>query len=299
MRRLSIFAAFAALIVSGCGTRPASPLSSASHPPAQPGTQSAVGCMGPCLPKLKVGLPPTAEARLSRVPDVSEWQPCVQRAIPTVFRLAYGSRQDTRALCNGRFLAAHHVWRAGYVYLLPGSCTAQANAGARIIRAVGGVDVVIADGEERLGAGFQRCFLDRVGQLTHLPTADYTGCFSGLERIQPLWVPSYGAPPVCGPYKAWQYTDGSYCGEPYVTDCSFDYGITALGRKPAPKPKPKPNRRKLDAEIRKLDAEIRTLRALILKHQCVRRSSPRHTSRLPACLQCLDRRGRALHRMLG
>ncbi len=274
----------ALLAFAGCGSQSST---APRHLTAKP-----VGCMGPCSPTLKVGLPPKAEAskaeaQLPRIPDVSEWQPCVNRAIPTVFRLAYGSRQDTRAFCDGRYLAAHHVWRAGYVYLLPGSwtaCTAQANAGAQIVAAVGGVDLVIADGEEKLGAGFQRCFLDRIHQLTHLPTADYTGCFSGLERIQPLWVPSYGAPPNCGPFKAWQYTDGTYCGEPYVTDCSFDYGITSIGRHPQPS---RPA----------LEARRRALRRALLRYGC-RARVRRHESLGPRCRRWFAQ-GNAVNRQLG
>ena len=230
-------------------------------------TATPVGCMGPCLPTLKVGLPPKAGATRPRLPDISEWQPCADHAVPAVFRLAYGSRQDTRASCNGRYLAAHHVWRAGYTYLT-GSCAAEGTAAASIARAVGGVNLIIGDGETALPAHCLADFRSAAHRASGDPTATYTGCFSGLPREPPLWVPSYGATPACGPFKAWQYTDGSYCGESYVTDCSFDYGITSIKAVPVkPKPAPKPNRAVL---LRRREV----LRADLTRRRC--RVAPYH-----------------------
>jgi len=259
---LTCVAVFFALsiLLSGCGSKAAPPKSAPAHLTATP-----IGCMGPCVPTLKVGLPPKAGATRPRLPDTSEWQPCVNGAVPTVFRLAYGSRQDTRAACNGRYLAAHRVWRAGYTYLT-GACAAEGRAAASIARAVGGVNLIIADGETTLPAHCLADFRAAAGRASGDPTATYTGCYSGLPRESPLWVPSYGASPACGPFKAWQYSDGSFCGESYVTDCSFDYGITSIGAKP--KPTPKPNHAQLKAELYR-DYGLRTkLRTLLTVHRC-------------------------------
>jgi len=260
MRRFAPLA-LVVFAVAGCGgSRPS--LSPRVSQPAHL-TATPVGCMGSCLPTLRVGLPPRAGATRPRLPDVSEWQPCVDHAVPAVFRLAYGSRQDTRAACNGRYLAAHRVWRAGYTYLT-GSCTAEGRAAASIARAVGGVSLIIGDGETTLPAHCLADFRTAAHKASGDPTATYTGCFSGLERVQPLWVPSYGATPACGPFLAWQYTDGSYCGESYVTDCSFDYGITSIR---TPKPKPTPRRAAL---LRRREV----LRADLTRRRC--RVAPYH-----------------------
>lgn len=189
--------------------------------------------MGPCVPTFRVGAPPSLPAGRQTIPDVSEWQPCVDRKHAAVFRLAYGTREDRLAPCNGDRLRAWRVWRAGYVYLLPGSCREQGEVAGRIARSVGGVDLIVADGEEPLGVGCLATFRSAAHRVGRVPTATYTGCFSGLERRAPLWIPSYGSPPACGPWLAWQYGDGSHCGEVYVTDCSVDNGITRLHPQPS------------------------------------------------------------------
>ncbi|MDE2103134.1 MAG: hypothetical protein KGL39_38165 [Patescibacteria group bacterium] len=213
-----------ALLLAGCGV-PNGPTPK-STPKAALAAPEPTGCMGACLPVLRPGLPPVASA--SRVPDVSEWQPCVDRPVPTVFRLAYGTRQDAKAACNGARLKAWHQWRAGYVYLLPGNCTAQGTNAARIAQRVGGVDLIVADGEEPLGPRCLHQFRAAAHASAHVPTATYTGCYSGLPREWPLWIPSYGSRPSCSPWVAWQYIDGTYCGQSFVTDCSIDAGLTSL-----------------------------------------------------------------------
>ena len=274
----------ALLAVAGCGS------SSKPAPPAQRATvplrlgTPARGCLGPCVPKFRVGLPPHQGAQRARFADISEWQApagssCVPlRPVPTAFRLAYGSRIDRTAVCNGRYLAAHHVWRAGYTYLT-GSCASEGSAAANIARTVGGVDLIIGDGETTLPAHCLADFRSAAHRVSGDPTATYTGCFSGLERTQPLWVPSYGASPACGPFKAWQYTDGSYCGESYVTDCSFDYGITSIGRTPPKPPAPNPGRAKLLAELYGHYRFRAILRGLLTKHDCRRQARPRSYGR--------------------
>jgi hypothetical protein len=199
------------------------------------GSPAPKGCMGPCRPALHVGLPPRSGAFHARVPDVSEWQPCVSATIPTVARIAYGTREDSRWRCNAARLRGH--WLAGYTYLVPGSCSAQGAATASYVRSVGGIrGPIIADAEEPLPAGFVRCFLSTIHRdLPGQPTLTYTGCYSGLEIVGAWWVPDYGVAYPCTrgghPFVAWQYSDGTYCGEAFVTDCSFDFGVLRFTRK--------------------------------------------------------------------
>jgi hypothetical protein len=221
------------------------------------------GCMGPCRPQLHVGLPPRSGASHARIPDVSEWQPCVSARIPTVARIAYGTREDARWRCNAARLRGQ--WLAGYTYLVPGSCTAQAAATASYVRSVGGIiGPVIADAEEPLPPGFVRCFLAAIHRdLPGQPTLTYTGCYSGLEIVGAWWVPDYGVSYPCTrgghPFVAWQYSDGTYCGEAFVTDCSFDFGVLRFRRKvPC---KPCRERAQLRREIAKEEAALRSAQA--------------------------------------
>lgn len=233
------------------------------------------GCMGPCRPALNLGVAPTEHATVHlTVPDVSEYQPCVSGHVPTVIRLyeAGLNRIDSEAACNAHRLRAWRVWFGGYAFLRPGSCTYEAARTVQLARQVGGLSgPIIADAEVRLPAGFVRCFLDAVRRdAPTSPAIEYTGCYSGLERIQPLWIPSYGAAPACGPWIAWQASDGSYCGESYVTDCSVDNGISSVRvhtYTPKPKPRPKPKPAPKCSRKCHLDRELAVLRR---RHHCNR-----------------------------
>ncbi len=199
-------------------------------------TVAAPGCMGVCRPTFKLGLPPTSAKGHARLPDVSEYQACVDRNVPVVIRLYESglAREDRNAACNARRLHRWHQWFGGYTYLFPGSCTAEANATVSIVRSLGGLNgPIIADAEVALPNGFVRCFLAQIHRvLPSYPTATYTGCYSGLEIVGPWWVPDYGVSAPCTrgghPWIAWQYIDGTWCGESYVTDCSIDNGILKL-----------------------------------------------------------------------
>jgi hypothetical protein len=200
--------------------------------------------MGPCRPTLKLGATPYRVARRARIPDVSEYQPCVTGHVPTVIRLyeAGTGLQDTEAACNARRLRAWRVWFAGYSFLRPGSCTGQADRTVAIARRIGGLNgPVIADAEVPLPRRFVRCFTRRVHHdAPSTPTATYTSCGTVSEVVLPLWVANYGVRWPCSPFGdpfiAWQYVAGSYCGERFVTDCSLDFGITRLHPRPAPRP---------------------------------------------------------------
>jgi hypothetical protein len=212
--------------------------------------------MGPCHPTLKLGVTPNAGALRQRIPDVSEYQPCVTGRVPTVIRLyeAGTDRQDAQAACNARRLRAGHLWFAGYSFLRPGSCTQEADRTVAIVRGIGGLNgPVVADAEVPLPAGFVRCFLGRVHHdAPSSPTGTYTSCGTVSEVVLPLWVANYGVQWPCtpfgDPFEAWQFSAGSYCGERFVTDCSLDFGITRLRpahRKPPPKPRPPAEKRRL------------------------------------------------------
>lgn len=208
--------------------------------------------MGPCHPTLRLG---GAGTHRQQIPDVSEFQPCVTGHTSTVIRLyeAGTDRQDTQAACNAHRLRAWHVWFAGYSFLRPGSCTGQADRTVQIVRAIGGLSgPVVADAEVPLPAGFVRCFISRVHHdAPSSPTGTYTSCGTVSEVVLPLWVANYGVRWPCTPFglpfTAWQFTDGTFCGERFVTDCSLDFGITRLRPKPRPSPRSPAEKRRLVA----------------------------------------------------
>lgn len=234
LRGIALSSVICAFALAGCGaaSEPANQLQITPGKSRPLEIPPGEGCMGACVPTLKLGLPPNSAKGHARIADVSEWQPCVDRSAPTVIRLYESgtARQDSHAACNATPLRRWRQWFGGYSFLRPGSCTAEANATVAVVRRIGGLDgPVVADAEVALPNGFVSCFLAQIHrQLPSYPTVEYTGCYSGLERLQPLWVPSYGATPACGPWQAWQYSEGTYCGQGYVTDCSIDNGILKL-----------------------------------------------------------------------
>jgi hypothetical protein len=89
--------------------------------------------------------------------------------------------------------------------------------------------------------------------------ATYSGCHAwpGGKVPTPFWTAEYqvGAPctPEGVPYVAWQYVsaeEGSRCGEPFPSDCSYDDGITKL------RPLPTPTELKLESDIRERERQV-------------------------------------------
>jgi hypothetical protein len=222
------------LIVAACGS---------SEPPELKTAPGAKGCMtatGVCksAQPIKAG---TKVGGAQTFPDIWEGDPYAVAHRPTVIRLSYGDHfYDHHVWTNAARLRAWHVWFGGYVYLTGDGCTAEAAYTVAELGTIGQINgPVIPDAEIPLPSGYVRCFMAYVASHTNYPLREYTGCFSGIERIGRVWVPSYGSFPVCGPLSAWQDSEAAVCGEPWAGDCSLSYGITkAYPRRPHPRPSP-------------------------------------------------------------
>jgi hypothetical protein len=231
-----------------------------------PGQQGCLTPNGIC--KAPQAIKPTTQLRKARTfPDVWEGDPYTTYHGPQVIRLSYGDHfYDHHVYTNAARLRSWGVWFGGYVYLTGNGCTREAEYTVRELGSIGAINgPVIPDGEITLPRGYVACFENYIRAHTRYPTVEYTGCYSGIERIGRVWVPDYGATPPCGPRLAWQYSEAAVCGEPWAGDCSVDEGITAIG--PA-KPKPPPPSLAALLHTRAL------LRADLTRHRC--RVAPYH-----------------------
>lgn len=214
------------LLLAGCGG--ATKTVVVSTPAASLDARCAAGVMGCATPSAKfgAGLPNLAGQTL--IPDVSEYQPCrlYSEAIYRVYEAGTG-REDSTARCHAEELKRLHAWAGTYAFLRPGSCTAQADRTAAIVRSLGGADVVVADAEVPLPPGLVRCWLARV-HSHGFNVAEYTCPGCGDEQVGPVWIAAYPYRPA-GHWIAHQFADNFNC-RGVRGDCSVNEGILSIRR---------------------------------------------------------------------
>jgi hypothetical protein len=286
MKRLAALAL--ALAITGCGATHTRTVTVAKPPSTGAAAEAApcvpplgAGRLGVCVPKSTgQALSPTA-ATGRHVPDVSEYNPCrlYSEAIVRVYEAGTGL-QDSTARCHFAELRRIGAWRAAYAFVRPpgyhhaGSCVAQADRTAAIVKGLGGVTgPVVEDAEVPLPRGFVACFLGRL-RAQGFATVTYTstGTASGGPFKSPLWLASYGAHPGCIEgichRVAWQFGSTINCRGVYG-DCSIDEGILAIRQTPP-------------VSKAALEGRRRALRRVLARNGC-RRRTRQHEALGPRC----------------
>ena len=228
MRRWAIPILAVTTILAGCGGGARTTVVTAPAPSLSLAARCASGVMGCATLPAKPGTAAPRATFGALIPDVSEYQACGlhSEAIYRVYEAGTG-REDSTARCHAEELRRLHAWAGTYAFLRPGSCTAQADRVAAIVRSLGGADVVVADAEVPLPRGFVRCWLARVHSHGD-NVAEYTCPGCGDEQVGPVWIAAYPFRPA-GRWIAHQFSDNFNC-RGVVGDCSVNEGILSIRR---------------------------------------------------------------------
>jgi hypothetical protein len=192
---------------------------------------------------LRLDLDAAAAAQVTRVCDVSEWEPGVNDAAylkwskAVIFRNLYGASHVDAAWYGGARRKAFHdggaVFVGIYQYLVAGqSGAAQAQAFHKLTGPIERGEVFVADFEvgskPMLTAWFNE-MLTLYGQGIAPYLWAYTGeSFGGAEHVLPVqWIAAYRATEPSSAHLLWQFSETYQVPGVGEADCSLFHGTAA------------------------------------------------------------------------